>query len=106
MRWTVPGRRNVVITRQAGYAAAGAEVVRSLPQALAEPETWVIGGAEIYRLAMPLADRCEVTEVDVDLHVRDGGALAPVLGGEWSAEVGEWQVSGDGLRWRAVSYRR
>lgn len=71
----------MVISRQAGYAAAGAQVVRSLPQALTEPATWVIGGAEIYRLAMPLADRCEVTEVDVDLHVRDGGALAGSRGG-------------------------
>jgi dihydrofolate reductase len=81
-----------VITRQAGYAAAGAEVVRSLPQALAEPATWVIGGAEIYQLALPLADRCEVTDVDVDLPPRTGDALAPVLGEGWSAEAGPWQV--------------
>src|SRR5438128_8661840 len=59
----LPGRRNVVVSRQAGYAAAGTEVVGSLDDAIAlaeaagETELFVIGGAEIYRLAMPRAER-------------------------------------------------
>jgi len=56
-------------------------VVGSLDQAFAnsgtEPETWVIGGAQIYSLALPHATRCEVTEVDIDLPRDDDDALAP-----------------------------
>src|SRR6266436_4261220 len=74
----LPGRRNVVLSRQTDFMADGAKVVDSLEQALAifetEPETWVIGGAQIYRLALPRASRCEVTEVDIDLPRDDDDA--------------------------------
>src|SRR5213079_2628236 len=63
----LPGRKNVVVTRQADYQADGATVVSDLEAALSDDETWLIGGAQIYTLALPLATRCEVTEVDVDL---------------------------------------
>ena len=63
----LPGRRNVVVTRQGDYAAEGARVVPSLEDALADDDTWVIGGAQIYALALPVATRCEVTEVEIDL---------------------------------------
>ena len=66
----LPGRRNVVVTRQADYMADGATVVRGLDEALTDDETWVIGGAQIYALALPLATRCEVTEVEIDLPPR------------------------------------
>src|ERR1700739_3896812 len=49
----LPRRRNVVLSRRADFAADGAEVVGSLEEALTEPETWVIGGAQIYRLPPP-----------------------------------------------------
>jgi hypothetical protein len=88
----------------------GAEVVGSLEQAFTycetEPETWVIGGAQIYLLALPHATRCEVTEVDIDLPRDDDDALAPVLDETWLAETGEWQVSRTGLRYRFHSYCR
>ena len=105
----LPGRRNVVITRQNGYLAPGAVVTSSLTGALAlaeDDEVWVIGGAEIYRLAMPLADRCEVTEVDVALHRRDEDALAPSLDATWSGHSGGWLDSSSGLRYRYLSYQR
>lgn len=102
----LPGRRNVVMTRQADYRADGAEVVGSLEAALTDPETWVIGGAEIYVLALPLAGRCEVTEVEIDLVRDDEDALAPALDESWQGETGEWQVSRTGLRYRFHSYRR
>ena len=106
----LPGRRNVVLSRQADFMADGAEVVASLEAALSvsgtEPETWVIGGAQIYVLALPYASRCEVTEVEVDLPRDDEDALAPVLDETWLAETGEWQVSRAGLRYRFHSYRR
>jgi dihydrofolate reductase len=102
----LPGRRNVVLTRQADYMAEGADVFRSLDDALAEGNVWVIGGAEIYALALPSASRCEVTEVDVDLPRQDHDALAPLLDEAWVAEDADWQVSRAGLRYRFSSYRR
>ena len=53
-----------------------------------DDETWVIGGAQIYALALPLATRCEVTEVDVDLPREDDDALAPVLDEAWVGTEG------------------
>ncbi|GAA1552003.1 dihydrofolate reductase [Kribbella lupini] len=63
----LPGRRTVVITRQPDWTADGVEVVHSLDDAfeLADGnDVYVAGGGEIYRLALPSADRLEVTEVD------------------------------------------
>ena len=106
----LPGRRNVVLSRQTDFMVDGAEVVGSLQAAFAtfetEPETWVIGGAQIYLLALPHANRCEVTEVDIDLPRDDDDALAPVLDDTWLAEMGEWQLSRSGLRYRFHSYSR
>ncbi|OIN82431.1 dihydrofolate reductase [Mycobacterium malmoense] len=102
----LPGRRNIVLSRQTDYLADGAEVVDSLEGALTEREMWVIGGAQIYVLALPYATRCEVTEVDIDLPRDDDDALAPVLDETWLGETGEWQVSRSGLRYRFHSYRR
>ncbi|HEU0192017.1 MAG TPA: dihydrofolate reductase [Mycobacterium sp.] len=102
----LPGRDNVVLTRQAGYVADGARVVGTVDAALNGEETWVIGGEQIYALALPLATRCEVTEIDVDLPRLDGDAIAPVLDGTWQAAPGEWLTSGTGLRYRFCSYRR
>ncbi|WP_407687293.1 dihydrofolate reductase [Mycobacterium sp. HUMS_1102779] len=106
----LPGRRNVVLSRRAGFTADGAEVAASLEEALAgcgtEPETWVIGGGQIYLLALPRATRCEVTEVDIDLPRADDDAVAPVLDATWCGETEEWRVSRSGLRYRFHSYRR
>jgi dihydrofolate reductase len=100
------GRRNVVLSRQADFTADGAEVVGSLEAALANSEVWVIGGGQIYALALPQASRCELTEVDIDLPRDDDDALAPVLDDAWLGETGEWQVSRSGLRYRFHSYCR
>jgi dihydrofolate reductase len=102
----LPGRRNVVLTRQADYMAEGAAVATSLDDALSGDDVWVIGGAEIYALALPRATRCEVTEVDMDLPRQDDDAIAPVLDEGWVAEDADWRVSRSGLRYRFSSYRR
>jgi dihydrofolate reductase len=102
----LPGRRNVVVTRQAGYMADGAEVVTDLDEALTDPEVWVIGGQQLYALAMPLASRCEVTEVEIDLPRNDADVLAPALDETWIATTGEWLTSSSGLRYRLHSYCR
>ena len=62
----LPGRRHIVLTRDPRWVAGGAETVRDLAQALqaaGEPRLSVIGGAEIFRLFLPVADRIELTEV-------------------------------------------
>ena len=102
----LPGRRNVVVTGQAGYMAEGATVVGSLDEALTDDETWVIGGGEIYALALPIATRCEVTEVEVDLPREDDDVVAPVLDEAWVGVEGDWMVSTSGLRYRFFSYQR
>ncbi|MEN4479524.1 dihydrofolate reductase [Mycolicibacterium cosmeticum] len=96
----LPGRRNVVVTRDPSYQADGAEVVGELPTDL---DGWVIGGAQLYALTLPLADRCEVTEIDVDV---DGDAFAPTLDDSWSVTRGDWLTSGSGLHYRFCSYHR
>lgn len=63
----LPGRRTVVVTRQPDWSAEGVEVVHSLDDALKLADgndIYVAGGGEIYRLALPYADRLELTEVD------------------------------------------
>ncbi|MDO8211194.1 dihydrofolate reductase [Conexibacter sp. CPCC 206217] len=62
----LPGRRNIVLSRAAAYAPEGAEVFASLDEALAacERDCFVIGGAEIYAQALPLAERVLATCVD------------------------------------------
>lgn len=95
----LPGRRNVVVTRDRSYDAPGADVVGSLEAALAlADDVWVGGGAEIYAAAMPVADRLFVTDVDGEYA---GDVFAPVVGAEWcEVEVGDWQTSSSGVRYR------
>lgn len=95
----LPGRRNVVVTRDPSYDAPGADVVGSLDAALAAADDiWVGGGAEIYAAAMPLADRLFITDVDGDY---PGDAFAPTVGPDWSeVDVGDWQTSSSGVRYR------
>jgi dihydrofolate reductase len=102
----LPGRRNVVLTRQGDYTADGAEVAATLDDVLNGDETWVIGGEQIYALALPIALRSEVTEVEIDLPRQDDDAVAPVLDDTWVGTTGEWQTSSSGLRYRYHSYRR
>ena len=80
----LPGRRNIVITRQASYDAPGAEVVASLEAALdlaAADDVWIAGGASIYEQALPHADRVVRTRIHLSV---DGDTQAPVLGSEWT----------------------
>jgi dihydrofolate reductase len=63
----LPGRTNIVLTRQPGFRAEGVQVVSSLEDALrlaaGDAEVFVIGGGELYAQALPLADRLYITEV-------------------------------------------
>ncbi|WP_066041242.1 dihydrofolate reductase [Herbiconiux solani] len=75
----LPGRANVVVTRQDDWTAEGAERAGSVDEALhrhASTAIWVIGGGEIYRQALPHAQRVEITDVDLDVA---GDTRAPGL---------------------------
>jgi dihydrofolate reductase len=102
----LPGRRNVVLSRDPDYPAGGADVVITIGDALGDQRTWVIGGAEIYHLALPAATRCEITEVAIDLQLEDEDALAPVLDESWVGTSTPWQDSSSGLRYRFHSFLR
>lgn len=82
----LPGRVNIVVTRDDGWSADGAVRARSVDDALVladgEPVS-VIGGAEIYRAMMPRATELTITEIDVDVDGAD--AFAPPIGPEWEA---------------------
>lgn len=80
----LPGRRHIVLTRDPSWAAPGAEVAHSVDEALrlaGDGEVAVIGGAEIYRLFMPLAVRVELTEIRA---VFEGDTFMEPLGPEWT----------------------
>ncbi|WP_416974588.1 dihydrofolate reductase [Streptomyces sp. 4F14] len=101
----LPGRRNIVLTRDASWTADGAELASSLPEALASaPDAWVIGGGEVYRAALEHATKASVTEIDVQV---TGDTYAPALDASWRvAEKGDWLTSGSGLRYRILEYVR
>jgi dihydrofolate reductase len=106
----LPGRDNIVVTRSPVFAAPGCRVVHSLAEALTAvqgaAEVYVIGGAEIYALALPLADRLALTEVDAAV---DGNAYFPDFDRsawrELSREPG-LAPGPDGLRYDFVTYER
>ena len=85
----LPGRQNIVITRQRDYVAEGCEVVESAAAALAVAgevsENMIIGGSEIYTLFLPLANRIYLTRVLADVQ---GDVYFPALKSD------EWNLSG------------
>lgn len=100
----LPGRRNIVITRQADYPAPGAIVATSLETGIAaaqdQERLFIIGGADIYAQAMPLADRLEITEVDLE---PEGDAWFPEISpAAWTESAS--RPLGEGAGGRFVSY--
>lgn len=105
----LPGRRNLVISRNAAYLADGADVVSGLEAALelvAGHPVSIIGGGQVYSAAMELADHLRVTEVDVLVSGAD--AFAPVVDPDHWEPVAdaEWNYSTTGTLYRFVDYRR
>ncbi len=106
----LPGRRNIVVTRDARWKAAGAERAGSIGAALsacrAAPRVFVIGGAQLYADALPLADELYVTEIDRDI---DGDVRLPPLDATaWIETSREAQPPGgpDALPFAFVHYAR
>ncbi|MEP6868928.1 MAG: dihydrofolate reductase [Novosphingobium sp.] len=79
----LPGRRHIVLTRDPEWSAEDVEVVQGLDAALTlanAPHVAVVGGAEIFALALPHATRIELTEVKADI---PGDTVMPPLGADW-----------------------
>lgn len=105
----LPGRRNIVITRQPDWHEEGVQRASSLQEALQlceeaqAPEAWVMGGAQIYAEAEPLAHRALVTEIARDY---EGDTSAPPFGAGWCETARETHVSANGLPFSFVTLER
>jgi len=101
----LPGRINVVVTRQTDWQAEGAVVAHSLGQATAGTSgtVMVIGGAEIYERALPLATRIELTEVHEDFA---GDASFTFDRKGWHETAREERVTPEGMRYSYVTLTR
>ena len=104
----LPGRRNIVVTRDPAFHAEGAELAASLDAALAlagpAPVVHVVGGAEIYALALPIADELQLTEIDAQF---PADTYFPAWDRSRFAEVGrEPRETPEGLRYAFVTYRK
>lgn len=103
----LPGRRNIVLTRDTTWQADGAQRAGSVAEAVAAcgdaPEAWVIGGAEVYRQALPHAQRVVITEIAKDF---EGDAFAPTLGPQWTETAREEHTAANGLAFAFVTFER
>jgi dihydrofolate reductase len=105
----LPGRISLVVTRNEAYVAPGATVVKTVAEALAlardDSEAFVIGGSQIYRAALPLADRIYLTELKAEY---PGDAFFPPLAaGEWRTLQREHHPQeGEQPAWDFVVYER
>jgi dihydrofolate reductase len=101
----LPGRKNIVLTRQWDWKAQGAVTAQKLDEITddATGSVFVIGGSEIYRIALPLVTRIELTEVHRDF---DGDAVFNFERSQWRETLREDHVTDDGLRYSFVSLVR
>lgn len=104
----LPGRRNIIVTRQDDLAFEGCETVHSLGEALQiardAAEAFVVGGAELYRLALPRADRLYLTLIEAEYA---GDAYFPDLDlGAWRERDRERGAGDGGLCYDFVTYER
>ena len=104
----LPGRHNIVVSRSATYQAEGATVVTSLEEAIAQTgnvdRISIIGGADIFRLALPIANVLDMTEIDESF---DADTFFPEFSPEdWQEISRQPQQSESGLAFSFVEYRR
>jgi dihydrofolate reductase len=103
----LPGRRNIVVTRQSEYSAPGAELAASLESAFSLAENdetvFVIGGAEIYKQAISLSNRLEITEVDLS---PEGDSWFPEIAAvDWKMTSKNTPPAPSGTGFSFVTYR-
>ena len=107
----LPGRSNILVSRTRGFEAPGCEVALSIVAAIRAAglkpggeECFVIGGAEIYRLALPLATRLELTEIGTEV---EGEAYFPSFSrDEWREIARQAGDADEALRYSFVTYER
>jgi dihydrofolate reductase len=105
----LPGRSHIIVSRRADYRVPGAQVVDSIEAAIAaaadDSEIFVIGGEQIYRLALPLAQRILATEIEREFA---GDARFPELDARHWRETAREDRSdaASGLRYRYVTFER
>ncbi|SEL39788.1 dihydrofolate reductase [Nitrosovibrio tenuis] len=111
----LPGRICIIVTRQSGYAVNDALVVNSIAEALeacnnviggrvADRESFVIGGAEIFRQTLPMCDRLYITEIQRDF---EGDVLFPEFNyAEWIEVSREKHLDDSGLEYHFVVFDR
>lgn len=105
----LPGRLNIIVTRNEAYTAEGAVVVHDLQEAVVKAkefsdEVMIIGGAEIFRLAMEMADRLYITYIQKSF---EGDTFFPVYGSEWHLlSESEKHYSKDGTPYSYLVYER
>ena len=103
----LPGRVNIVVTRQTDWQPEGALRAGSIEEAIhlcgEAADAWIMGGADIYRQAAPLASTAVVTEIDADF---EGDACAPELGPTWTEVQREPHVGANGLPFSFVRYQQ
>lgn len=107
-RKPLPGRTNIVITRDKSFSAEGAVVVHSLEEALAHttdaPEVAIIGGAELFKQAIPLANRVDLTEIHAEI---EGDTRMPAFDRTvWKERGREEHTTADGLQYSFVTLER
>jgi dihydrofolate reductase len=103
----LPGRATLVLSQQPLYATPGAQVFHTMEELLcklAGSPAAVIGGATVYKAALPYADTIVATEIDTV--VRGGDTYFPTLEEDWhQTTVGSWEYE-NGLRYRLCHYKR
>jgi dihydrofolate reductase len=101
----LPGRRNVVLTRQPGWSAEGAEVFGSIDDLLkVHDDFWVMGGGAIYAAFLPMADHIVRTRIDLAV---EGDTFAPRLDPRWRVVAGaEVQAPGTGVHYTVEDLSR
>lgn len=106
----LPGRRNIVVTRNPDFKAEGAEVVSSPAEAIevaGNEEVFVMGGAEIYNALMPYVNRIYLTEIDAECADANARLMLPPDSTEWTAvDTGVDEQTPDGITYRYVTYER
>ncbi len=104
----LPGRSNVVVSRQTSFSAAGAQLASSLEAAMALfPPTeiiWLIGGAQLYAQGLSIASQIVLTEIDADY---EGDAFAPLISSnDWAETHRTSHVSAQGLAYHLVTLQK
>ncbi len=101
----LPGRTNIVVTRQKAFSAPGCSVVNSVEQALdaagTGSEIFVIGGADIYRQTLNIANKLYITEIDADI---EGDTYFPEFHRALWREVGRERHGSDALNPNSYSF--